>query len=489
MGVRALAIILVALVAACGDPSVSVIDAPGAGGSGDAGVDPNEGAHSGTRLKLTWFDFSDGTRQWNSFYDAERKEGCYPYPPWPDGKTYCTPDSNASVVYTDASCSLKVGQVYRDPVCTQPPPPYLLEYHYAACSSGPAHLYLRGAKTTVAQYYSRNYDGSCAGPYTSTSYDFYALGGEITTDKLVEITYTPGTAAGRLAPVYYASADGMRLPTRLHDSQLGTDCYPQTYVDGATAGTCIPSGAYYAGDFHDASCTQPAVGLTNGCSTPQYAEYQPKTACPADAPHVASITGAIASVPLFYWSSTSQVCTAETGSTNVTYYGVGADVSVPAVTPTVDALVSHRIQLVHYTTPEGLRFRDYTVYDSLKGADCYPTALPDGTTVCLPYGGYVQTYYRDAACTQAVDLIEVSTGAAGCAAPPAPKYARKYITPQAGSCQYNVELHQVATPYAGTVYTNYGTCAAYTPTTTKLYSIAPASSLNEFVAATQSIDP
>ena len=161
------------------------------------------------------------------------------------------------------------------------------------------------------------------------------------------------------------------------------------------------------------------------------------------------ITSAIASVPLFYWNTTSQVCTGETASTNVTYYGVGADVSAAAVTRTVDALASHRIQLVHYTTPEGLRFRDYSVYDSLKGADCYPTALPDGTIVCLPYGGYVQTYYRDAACTQPVDLIEVSTGAPGCAAPPAPKYARKYITPQAGSCQYNVELHQVVDAVRG----------------------------------------
>ena len=101
----------------------------------------------------------------------------------------------------------------------------------------------------------------------------------------------------------------------------------------------------------------------------------------------------------------------------------------------------------------------------------------------------VQTFYRDAACTQQVDLIEVTLGPAGCGAPPVPKYARKYITPQAGSCQYNIELHQVSTPYAGTVYTNYGTCTPYTPTTTKLYSIGPASSLNEFVSATRSIDP
>ena len=176
------------LVAACGSPTVSVIEAPGTGGSGDAGVDPNEGAHSGTRLKLTWFNFSDGTRQWNSFYDAERKEDCYPYPPWLDGKTYCTPDSNASVVYTDASCSQKVGQVIAIRRARRRRRRTCSNSTTRRAASGPAHLYLRGARSTVAQYYTRNYDGSCAGPYTSTSYDYYALGGEITTDKLVETT-------------------------------------------------------------------------------------------------------------------------------------------------------------------------------------------------------------------------------------------------------------------------------------------------------------
>ena len=483
MGGRAL---LVALLAGCSGSPPAAIDAP-AGGSGDAGIDPNEGAHSGTRLKLTWFDFTDGTRQWDGFYDAQRKESCYPYSAWPDGKTYCTPDHNASVVYTDASCSQKIGQVYRDPSCVQQPPPYLLEWHYAACNSGPAHLYLRGAAATAASYYTRNYDGTCAGPYSGASYDFYALGGEITPQMLVEVTTATGTEAGRLATTFYASADGMRLPTRLHDTQLGTDCYPETFADGATTGECIPTTAWYASDFHDASCTQPTVGLASACAAPSYIEYAPKNACPGDLPHLASSTGAIASSPLFYLSG--QTCTAETAGTGVTYYGAGADVPTPTVNRTVDALASHRIQLVHYTTPEGLRFRDYTVYDAQKGTDCYPTALPDGTTVCLPFGGFVQTFYRDAQCMQPIDLIEVSVGPQGCNAPPVPKYARKYITPQAGSCDYNIELHQVQAPYAGTVYTNYGSCAAYAHPTTALYSISAASSLNEFVSATTSIDP
>jgi hypothetical protein len=483
MGVRAL---LLVVVAGCSGSTPAAIDAPVAG-SGDAGLGPNEGARSGSRLKLTWFDFTDGTRQWNGFFDAERKESCYPYASWPDGNTYCTPTSYASIVYTDAGCSQKIGQVYRDPSCVEPPPTYLLEYHYAACNSGPQHLYLRGGATTAATYYVREYDGTCAGPYSGSAYDFYALSGEVTPQMLVQITTTIGSEAGRLATTFYASSDGMRLPTRLHDTMLGTDCYPETFADGATTGLCIPASAWYASDFHDASCTQPTVGLTSSCAAPGYIEYAPKSACPGDLPHVATSTGAIASAPLFYLSG--QTCTAETAAASTTYYGAGADIPSATFSRAVDALASHRIQLVHYTTPEGLRFRDYTVYDAQKGTDCYPTSLPDGTITCIPLGGYVQTYYRDAQCSQTIDLIEVSIGPQGCAAPPVPKYARKYITPQPGSCDYNIELHQVSTPFAGAVYTNYGTCTPYTPTTTKLYSIAPASSLNEFVTATTSIDP
>jgi hypothetical protein len=483
MGVRALVIVL---VAACSGGNVTIIDGGLPDVSSGSATDPNEGARSGTRLKLTWVNFTDGTRQWLSFYDAERKEGCYPYSAWTNGKVYCTPDNTGSIVYTDASCTQKIGQIYNDPSCATPPPAYLLEWNYGYCASSPAHLYVRGAKTTVAQYYTRSYDGTCAGPYTDAQDDYYQLGAEISPQSLVEVTTAAATDTGRLGEVFWQSADGMRVPTRLHDTQLQTDCYPETFSDNAQTGICVPTNAWYASDYHDSGCAQPVVGLDHTCAAPGFAEYRPTTACSLDPPHVAQITGAAASSPLFYWSGTA--CTAETAPTNYVYYGVGADVSAAQVTRVADAVVSHRIQLVHYTTPEGLRYRDYALYDSLKGADCYPTALPDGTIECLPYGGYITTYYRDSACTQPIDLVEVYNEA-NCTTPDPPTYARKYITPAPGSCAYNVELHQVSTPFSGTVYANYGTCAVYNPGASTLYSIGPAVSVNEFVTATTSIDP
>ena len=103
------------LVAACGGNTASPIDASAGDAALDAGVDPNEGARSGSRLKLTWFEFSDGTRQWNSFYDAERKEGCYPYPAWTDGhgrlvsRPVAPAEATTRVVMTGTGVALATG--------------------------------------------------------------------------------------------------------------------------------------------------------------------------------------------------------------------------------------------------------------------------------------------------------------------------------------------------------------------------------------------
>src|SRR5512140_3579343 len=133
MGRRSLVLVL---VAACSPSAPANVDAPGSNAGGDAGIDPADGARSGTRLKLTWYVFTDGTRQWSGMYDSERKEYCSPYyPAWTDGRVYCTPEHGGSLVYTNATCTQRAMMVYVDAVCPQPPPPYYLEYATATCPS------------------------------------------------------------------------------------------------------------------------------------------------------------------------------------------------------------------------------------------------------------------------------------------------------------------------------------------------------------------
>jgi hypothetical protein len=474
------------LVAACGSSATTPKDAPADDASSDGSILDPDGARSGSRLKLTWFEFSDGTRQWSSFYDAERKENCYPSPPWVDGHVYCTPDDNASIVYADASCAQKVGEVLRDPSCSRPPPKYLLEWRNDACSSAPARLYLRGDAVTQTQYWIQDVDGSCIGPLGGTGLDFYAVGAEVTPSNLVNITLGDPVGTGPITERFWQSADGMRLPHILHDNNLDTDCVPTTYVEGGTSGVCVPTSTGTASYFHDASCTQPEVGLPRICPVPQYAEVTGAMACAADPPQFALVGSAVAATSLFSWTGTQ--CVATTPTSTSAYYTLRGGVAFATLQRHPDAAQSHRIQVVHYTSND-VSFRDSSLYDSVKGVTCYPTSLPDGSTVCLPEGGAaISTFYRDATCTQTIDLVELYVGPNGCTALP-PAYARKYIAPPPDSCQYNTELHTVSSPYAGTVYTNYGTCQPYTPTTTKLYSVGPAVPTSDFVSATVSIDP
>ena len=463
----------------------------GGGGGGDAGsgsgVDPNDGARSGSRLKLTWYVFSDGTRQWDGFYDAQRKEHCDIYTDWADGNAYCVPETTGYVVYADAACSQKLAQVYRDPNCAAASYGYVLDYASDGCTTSPAHLYLRSAKTGTATYYLPDGAGGCAGPYTDASYDYYQVGAEVPTSQLVHLTLSAPGGSGRIGQRFYQSADGMPYPWTLHDAQIGADCSAYVVSDDATTATCTPNGDYTY-EYHDASCSQPELDLPASCAAPQFAAVFPQTACPTDAPTYYPVGAQLASTPLY--EQDGAACDAVTGNSGDKFYATGGALALAQLSRAPDAVSGHRLQLVHYSTVDGLRSRDFTLYDTQKGTTCYPTTLPDGTMRCIAFGPTIDTYYRDAACTDAVDLAEVYTGPAGCAAPPVPKYGDKYLPPSPGSCAYGEELHAISTPYAGPLYSNAGgVCEAYVPYEDAMYSVGPAVPLTDFVTATISVDP
>lgn len=477
------------VVAACSG-EVQVTSDAHVDATSDAGVDPNDGAHSGTRLKLTWYAFADGTRQWSGFYDAERKEYCSIFSSWADGKSYCVPNSNGNIVYANAGCTAKVAQVYQQPGCATPPPAYILDYAPSACNSVPAHIYVRGAAQAVASYWYKNTDGSCGGPYTSSNETYYALGAELPTTSLVQVALGAPVGTARLGERFYTSPDGMRFPWSIHDAMLGADCYPtySNYTDGASTAVCGPDNASYASYDHDAACSQPELDIPKACPTPPYAAvYSTSTTCPSDPPHYYTVGAALPSTPLYYPSGPS--CVMTTGQPTESYFGLGQPLALATLSRTADTLAARRIQLIHYASPDGLSFRDYSLFDSQQGADCYPTTLPDGTIRCVVYGGYMTTYFSDKSCLNPIDLVELQTGPASCGPPTVPKFAQKYIAPQPGTCTYTTEVHPITAAYAGTVYTNYGVCAAYVPNQTRLYNVGAAVPLTDFVQASLVTDP
>jgi hypothetical protein len=482
--VRTLA--LCALVGAgCSGPTLSSGDAHVADAAPDA-PPPDDGARSGARLKLSWFNFADGTRTWGGFYDAERKEPCFLYD-WGDGKTYCVGDDLTSdVVFTNSICTAKVVEVYNDPGCAQPPPKYAIEYPIATCDYRPTHIYARGAAAGVSQYWYRDNNGGCQGPFTtSANYSYYQLGPEMLVSDFVQVTTSSPADTGRLGQRFYQSADGMRRPGPVHDAMLGTDCYPSTYGNDTT-GTCNPSAsyAYYLGDT---ACTQPKLDLPSSCAKPQYTAFDDQNSCPADPPRFYTTGNAVGGSPLYYRSQAQ--CVATTPATSTTYYSIGQLISSAPVGHSVEAIEARRLQLMRYTTPEGLATRDYSLYDTTKGVSCYPTTLPDGTYRCMPSGGYISTFYTNSACTQQASFAVVQSGPSSCGLPSPPKFASRYVAPAPGSCQYSREIHPIAGIYTGPVYQNYGTCTLYTPYNEKLYMIGATTPVTDFMAATLTTDP
>jgi hypothetical protein len=478
----------ISIVAACSGPQLTTSDARLSDGKpADSGPDPNDGAHSGSRLKITYWAFADGTRAWNEFYDAQRKENCYLSGPWTDGSYYCSPTQTASIAWSNASCTTEVAMVYVDPVCPQPAPPYALDYGNSACTFTYSHLYVRGSQLSMSSYYYKQSDGSCGGPYTAANYTFYSLGSEVAPASLVKLTIGAPTGAGTLSERFVTSADGLAFPWTVHDASLGADCYAATYASNGASAVCLPD-AGYAGYDHDSTCQVPELSVSKTCSAPHYAEYSPQTACPSDPPRYYTVGNLVASSPLYYASGAS--CASTTPDPNSNYYTTGQALTLQPLARAPDTLAGHRVELIHDTTPDGLRFRDYSLYDEQLGAECYLVTTPDGTTRCLTFGASIASYYTDSGCSQAIDLASVYTGPSTCGAPAAPKYASKFITPPPGSCGYSYEIHPLAAAYTGAVYTLSGTCVPFSQSAnqTKLYSIGAAIDATTFALATAVTD-
>jgi hypothetical protein len=280
----------------------------------------------------------------------------------------------------------------------------------------------------------------------------------------------------------------MRFPWVLHDGTLDADCSAEYYTESSSAARCTPDDARYSYLAHDAACSQPELALGNTCTKPAYAYTFPETSCPDDSETYYAVGAQIASTPLYQPSG--GVCTSTTASASMNYYAMGAAVALAPLTYAADTGTAHRVQLIHYTSPEGTRFRDpYKLYDAEKGTPCYPETLPDGTTRCVAYGGYISTYYTSSACTTSIDLVEVYKGPATCSAPVVPKFARKDIAPEPGTCQYGTEVHQITTPHSGSVYYGSpGSCFVYEPYEGVMYNTGPVVPLTDFVAAAQAMD-
>src|SRR5512143_1483814 len=186
-------------------------------GCGDNLADLNDGARSGIRLKLDWYDYDDGPRHWAQgevYFDADRDEECKPLE-WDDGATYCTPVAfprDGYEPYADAGCTELLAE--RADVA-----PYLSERVDACGMARPAHLYPIRDPVDLDRYWVSLGDGTCQ--EVDTPRTLWRLGPEVPRSSLVRLGVEPPRGIGRIELRVRTSIDGMRLPIGYVDSLLG----------------------------------------------------------------------------------------------------------------------------------------------------------------------------------------------------------------------------------------------------------------------------
>lgn len=433
------------------------------------------GQVSGTRLKLVYFDF-DGTRSIAGIYDAAREQNC-DVKLWSNGRFYCTPTPAEKVVYADATCTNKVALTSNDPCLVSD---YLLEYDYSDCNAPVKHLYERGKKVSITQYWYKSSQG-CLGPVSTRQRTAYGVGAEVTTANLVAIDRGSFQGGGRLQRQFLTSVDGLRmLSGQLRDTQLNIEC-ALVRSSGATTGACAPLHDAPISLFQDATCSAPVAATRTDCDAPQVAVQV--DSCGTSAKYFA-LGSAVPNHALY--SGTPQACQMSTAPSAHNYFSVGDEVNI--ATPSRSAASDgHRIEPIRFVM-DGVLAPDRPLYDRQTQSECLPFKLADGNAYCLPFGGTVSTYYSDSRCTTAVDVITVYRGPETCSQPVPPAYALRERHDQ--RCANTHDVHRVTQQHVEPLFELVaGNCVKHVASDNYIkYDVGPPLPIDDFASGSLMID-
>ena len=163
--------------------------------SGDGGnVKGNQGYTAGSRLKVQYYEGSDGSEQQNGFFDSSLNVSCF-YITASDLTIRCLPISGqaSSSAFSDSQCSQRLGYVTKG--CTKPPYAYTATTN-TACGGGAFYSVFptNGAYTGTSVWYM---SGTTCTAYTTqqvtslyASYDAYSVGAEVAPSSFVSATTT-----------------------------------------------------------------------------------------------------------------------------------------------------------------------------------------------------------------------------------------------------------------------------------------------------------
>ncbi|HUQ01037.1 MAG TPA: hypothetical protein VM261_01020 [Kofleriaceae bacterium] len=389
----------VALVAACGD-------------------NLETRTASGSRLRLSWLEYEDGTRHVieNDLWDDARGEECRPQR-WNDGVTYCSPSDRVGLYpyYTDAACT---NAEYLAEVATEPA--YVARF--ADVTEGEQSLLARPVPATLDQFWI--VDGElCSGPYAGAGHTFFGPGAEVSRSALARLRTVESTGEGRVRVVAAASDDGLYMPLDFVDRNLHDPCVlgPLT----ATSAVCLPrlSGEV---QYRDAGCREPVLvarDLDGDGSVDVPGAVLDGTSC---APRVYSVGVETADGAAF--RRDGETC-APSMDVGLTWFELHEHPAAEVSRARVPA-PGRRLEPI-YMNVDGVQVMARQLYDTEVGEECIRATSsrePDASR-CVPRdAGVIVDAFGDAACTIPIEVAVASaSGSRGvCDATTAPRFARDF---------------------------------------------------------------
>jgi hypothetical protein len=355
-------------------------------------VEDVEDATSGTRMKLEWVYYADGSRQPApaSFYDTELHARCVATD-WSDGSVRCAPIADEAK-FVDDQCTQARGINFSQLT----DPEYFIGYDlFAGFQPTPAHLYRAGPPVgTPAFVYQRSDDGSCLlmGSAPEGVQFHEALAAD--NSAMVAIEEHELAADGdRIGLVAYATADGLRLPRGLRDRELDKPCTPQLRAEGAV---CAPI-ANDTDVFLDSACSEPGVLAFNGF-VPDLIRHVGTDGCAAE-----YRPGEVVIDTLYRREGAACLRL----PADPTFHGVrlGERIAPAPLERAVEDDGVHRLQRV--TLGSGsLRWRGQRLVDTATRTECQPVQFGD-VTRCIPAAAAPATSLLAPGCGFEVKIAEL----------------------------------------------------------------------------------
>ncbi|MEO7096748.1 MAG: hypothetical protein ABI175_26050 [Polyangiales bacterium] len=356
----------------------------------DVRRDPPAAPVSGTRLKLEWYFYGDGSREPNpdAFYDTLIHGRCTPRL-WSDGEERCAPEADQAV-YTNAACTELVG---RADVITKPA--FFLGFDQIDGERLPARLYYAGPVTTAPASIYERIDGQCAGPrFTPSDAMYFELNGETQAAGVVALRDRDVTADDRLDMQLRETDDGLYLPLGLRDRTLDVACRAAERPGGAVCEPTFASGAFY---FADPDCSVPALGIPLSQPAPAIATATDGDGCTA---YHAVGEG----LPVLYARNGASCQPVPTGA-QLRGYALAAPIALAPIERTVVVDRAHRLQQIVIAAGTE-RLLDDRLYDTATRLDCRRAEFDDAVR-CIPAATIQATSLFAPGCTLQVPVAEL----------------------------------------------------------------------------------